>query len=124
MKKFFYSFIFLMVFIYPLKADIVVSNWDGYSAPDIMETFESATGVKGEMSFHATNEEIMGKVTASKGAGYDVLFVSSPFAEALDKMGLLADIDHSKRKLGYSPKISMNEGIIKFIDWYNQYNDK
>ena len=50
---------FLMVFIYPLKADIVVSNWDGYSAPDIMETFESATGVKGEMSFHATNEEII-----------------------------------------------------------------
>ena len=87
---------FLMVFIYPLKADIVVSNWDGYSAPDIMETFEAATGVKGEMSFHATNEEIMGKVTASKGVGYDVLFVSSPFAEALDKMGLLADIDHSK----------------------------
>ena len=96
MKKFFYSFMFLMVFIYPLKADIVVSNWDGYSAPDIMETFEAATGVKGEMSFHATNEEIMGKVTASKGVGYDVLFVSSPFAEALDKMGLLADIDHSK----------------------------
>ena len=96
MKKFFYSFMFLMVFIYPLKADIVVSNWDGYSAPDIMETFESATGIKGEMSFHATNEEIMGKVTASKGVGYDVLFVSSPFAEALDKMGLLADIDHSK----------------------------
>ena len=96
MKKFFYSFLFLMVFIYPLKADIVVSNWDGYSAPDIMETFETATGVKGEMSFHATNEEIMGKVTASKGAGYDVLFVSSPFAEALDKMGLLADINHSK----------------------------
>ena len=38
----------------------------------------------------------MGKVTASGGKGYDVLFVSSPFAEALDKMGLLAEIDHAK----------------------------
>ena len=35
-----------------------------------------------------------------------------------------ADIEHSKRKLGYSPKTSINEGVIKFIDWYNHYNDK
>jgi spermidine/putrescine transport system substrate-binding protein len=48
------------------------------------------------MAIHATNEEVMGKVTASGGKGYDVLFVSSPFAEALDKMGLLAEIDHAK----------------------------
>ncbi len=78
------------------KSDLVVSNWDGYSPPDIMDTFETTTGIKGEMSFHATNEEIMGKVVASKGAGYDVLFVSSPFAEALNKLGLLATINHSK----------------------------
>ena len=37
---------------------------------------------------HATNEEIMGKVVASAGKGYDVLFVSSPFAEALNKLGI------------------------------------
>lgn len=35
-----------------------------------------------------------------------------------------ADIDHSKKKLGYSPKTSMNEGVVKFIDWYTDYNDK
>ena len=35
-----------------------------------------------------------------------------------------ADIEHSKRKLGYSPKTSIKEGIIKFIEWYNYYNDK
>jgi spermidine/putrescine transport system substrate-binding protein len=61
-----------------------------------METFKEATNVNGEMAFHATNEEVMGKVTASGGKGYDVLFVSSPFAEALNQMGLLAEIDHSK----------------------------
>ena len=35
-----------------------------------------------------------------------------------------ADIDHSKKKLGYSPKTSMSEGVVKFIDWYTDYNDK
>ena len=96
MNKFLNIICILLISTLPLKADIVVSNWDGYSAPDIMETFKEATGVNGEMAIHATNEEVMGKVTASGGKGYDVLFVSSPFAEALDKMGLLAEIDHAK----------------------------
>lgn len=79
-----------------LAEKIVVSNWDGYMPKDIAEKFKAATGIDLEVSVHATNEEIMGKVTASGGQGYDVLFVSSPFAEALNKMGLLAPIDPAK----------------------------
>jgi spermidine/putrescine transport system substrate-binding protein len=79
-----------------LADKIVVSNWDGYMPKDIAEKFKAATGIDLEVSVHATNEEIMGKVTASGGDGYDVLFVSSPFAEALNKMGLLAPIDPAK----------------------------
>ena len=74
---------------------IVISNWDGYMPPDLLENFTKATGIEAEVSFHATNEEIMGKVVASGGKGYDVLFVSSPFAEALDKLGLAAKLDHA-----------------------------
>jgi spermidine/putrescine transport system substrate-binding protein len=58
--------------------------------------FKAETGIEAELSVHATNEEIMGKVTASGGKGYDVLFVSSPFAEALNNLGLAAKLDHSK----------------------------
>jgi spermidine/putrescine transport system substrate-binding protein len=75
---------------------IVISNWDGYMPKDLLERFKRDTGIEAELSVHATNEEIMGKVTASGGKGYDVLFVSSPFAEALNKLGLAAKIDHSK----------------------------
>lgn len=78
-----------------LAADLVISNWDGYMAPDIAETFKAATGLEVEIVNHATNEEIMGKLMASQGAGYDVVFVSSPFAEILNKQGLLAPIDHA-----------------------------
>ena len=38
----------------------------------------------------------MGKVVAGGGKGYDVLFVSSPFAEALKNLGLSAPINHDK----------------------------
>ena len=63
---------------------------------DMAEKFKAATGIDLEIAVHATNEEIMGKVTASGCAGYDVLFVSSPFAEALNNLGLVQNIDHGK----------------------------
>ena len=79
-----------------LADKLVISNWDGYMPKDMAEKFKAATGIDLEVSVHATNEEIMGKVTASGGEGYDVLFVSSPFAEALNQLGLIQNIDHAK----------------------------
>ena len=67
-----------------------------HAARSSWRTSPSATGIETEMSVHATNEEIMGKLTASGGQGFDVVFVSSPFAEALHKQGWVAEIDHSK----------------------------
>lgn len=76
--------------------DLVISIWDGYMAPDALEKFKTASGVDTDKALHATNEEIMGKLMANGGEGYDVVFVSSPFAEVLHKQGLLADIDPAK----------------------------
>ena len=33
-----------------------------------------------------------------------------------------ADISYAKRKLGYSPKTEIKEGVKRFIDWYLGYN--
>jgi spermidine/putrescine transport system substrate-binding protein len=78
------------------EGKIVISNWDGYMPADLLANFTKETGIEAELAIHATNEEIMGKVTASGGKGFDVLFVSSPFAEALHKLGLTAPIDAAK----------------------------
>jgi len=75
---------------------LVVSNWDGYMAPETTDNFEKVSGTRIVTDIHATNEEIMAKVLASGGAGFDVLFVSSPTAEILHKKGLLADIEPAK----------------------------
>lgn len=32
-----------------------------------------------------------------------------------------ADIEYSKEKLGFEPKVSLKEGISHFINWYHQY---
>lgn len=93
---------------------IVISNWDGYMPADLLENFTKETGIEAEHTVHATNEEVMGKVTASGGKGYDVLFVSGQFVEALAKLGLIAELDHANipnlanlypeaSQLGYDP---------------------
>lgn len=75
---------------------LVVSNWDGYMAPDALDGFKAATGRDAELVLHGTNEEIMGKLIASRGKGYDVVFVSSPFAEVLNNLGLIETLDHAR----------------------------
>jgi spermidine/putrescine transport system substrate-binding protein len=75
---------------------IVISNWDGYMPKDLLENFTKETGIEAEMAVHATNEEIMGKLMAAQGKGFDVVFVSSPFVEALHNLGMIAELDHSK----------------------------
>lgn len=77
-------------------ADLAVSNWEGYMAPETSDNFARATGSRVVTDIHATNDEIIAKVLAKGGDGYDVLFVSSPAAELLQRKGLLAEIDPIK----------------------------
>jgi spermidine/putrescine transport system substrate-binding protein len=79
-----------------MAGKVVISNWDGYMPKDMAERFKKATGHDLEVAVHATNEEIMGKVTANQGQGFDVLFVSAPFAQALKALGIAETIDAAK----------------------------
>jgi spermidine/putrescine transport system substrate-binding protein len=78
-----------------LGGRIVVSNWDGYMPDDLLDNFTAETGVEVELALHTTNEDIMGKLEAANGGGFDVVFVSAPFAEILNKRGWAAQLDHS-----------------------------
>ena len=77
-------------------AKIVISNWDGYMPEDLLDNFTAETGIETELALHATNEEIVGKLVASGGQGFDVVFVASQFAQALFNQGLLSEIDHAQ----------------------------
>jgi len=78
------------------KGKIVISNWDAYMPADLLEKFTAETGIQVELALHATNEEIVGKLVASKGRGFDVVFMTGQFADAMAKMGLLSEIDYAK----------------------------
>jgi spermidine/putrescine transport system substrate-binding protein len=80
----------------PAAEKIVISQWDAYWPPDLLANFTKETGIEAEWSVQIDNEDMMGKVTTSGGKGYDVVFASSPFVEALAQLGLIAELDHGK----------------------------
>ena len=52
---------------------ITVINFANYMPDDIIERFKAETGIDVELVTTATNEETMGRLVASGGAGFDVL---------------------------------------------------
>lgn len=75
------------------KQSIVVSNWDAYMPDDIARIVKDRTGATVEVTNHATNEELVAKVTGSGGDGLDVIFGSQPYLQAFAEEGLLEPID-------------------------------
>jgi spermidine/putrescine transport system substrate-binding protein len=74
------------------QQSLVVSNWDAYMPEDLPARFQEEVGPAVTVTNHATNEEIVAKLTASSDAGIDVAFVSGQFAQALAEQGLLEPI--------------------------------
>ncbi|WP_438856194.1 polyamine ABC transporter substrate-binding protein [Agromyces sp. M3QZ16-3] len=72
---------------------LTVSIWADYYPEDLAEKFEEATGVKTTIVNHATNEDVVAKLTASSDPGIDVAFVSGQYAQALAEQGLLQELD-------------------------------
>ena len=65
------------------QQSIVVSNYEGYQPENLPKRFEAETGATAEVTYHATNEEIVAKVTGGGDPGIDVAFVAGPYAQAL-----------------------------------------
>ena len=75
------------------KQTLTVSNWAGYYPEDLSTKFREAVGTPLTIANHATNEEIMGKLTAGGDSGIDVAFVSGQYAQALHDAGLIETLD-------------------------------
>lgn len=74
---------------------LTVGIWADYYPEDLAERFEEETGVKVTIVNHATNEDIVAKLTASADPGIDVAFMSGQYAQALAEQGILAELDKS-----------------------------
>lgn len=93
---------------------LTISNWDAYTPEGLIEAFEEETGVDVTLTLHTTNEDIVGKIQASGGKGFDLVFVSGNYLQTLVEQGFVAELDHDlipnlanlypeANQLGYDP---------------------
>ncbi|GLX98090.1 spermidine/putrescine ABC transporter substrate-binding protein [Herbidospora sp. NBRC 101105] len=71
------------------KQSLTFTIWDGYSPEDLDKRVKEKLGFTIKKAIHDTNETAIAKITASKGVGFDVAFVSGQYAQYLNEAGLL-----------------------------------
>ena len=86
------------------SGEVNIYAWDEYVSEDMVKTFEGKTGIKVNLTTYGTNNEVLNKLRASKGEGFDVVFPSvsalQQWYDASDEDGqdLLQPIDEAQVK--------------------------
>jgi putrescine transport system substrate-binding protein len=89
-----------------------VYNWSDYVAPDTLEKFTKATGIKVNYDVYDSNEIVSTKLMAGR-SGYDVVFPSaSPFLAQQIKAGAYQKLDRAKLK-NYA---RLDPAVMKTLD--------
>jgi spermidine/putrescine transport system substrate-binding protein len=85
---------------------INVFAWGDILEPSIIANFEKETGIKVRMSYYASNEELIVKMKATRGRGYDLIIPSDYAVKILIQDELLHPLD--KDKLLFWKEINQN----------------
>lgn len=83
----------------PFKKEKEVLNifsWPEVLSPEIIKKFEKETGIVIKRHYYTSNEELLIKLKATQGAGYDLIIPSDYAVTKLTEENLLQPIDHSK----------------------------
>jgi spermidine/putrescine transport system substrate-binding protein len=78
------------------KQSINVFAWGDILEPSVVAEFEKKSGIKVNLNFYASNEEMIVKMKATGGEGYDLIVPSDYSVEILRKEKLLKEIDKSQ----------------------------
>ena len=73
-----------------------VFTWGDILHPEVIREFEKEKGVKVRLSYYSSNEELVVKMKATKGIGYDIIIPSDYAVKILEKENLLKKINKEK----------------------------
>lgn len=78
------------------KKSINVFMWSEVVDPQLFKKFEKETGISVNVSYYEGNEELLVKLLATEGRGYDLIVPSDYIVGFLIKHGLLKKLDKTK----------------------------
>ena len=73
-----------------------VFAWGDILDPSVIANFERTTGIKINLSYYSSNEELIVKLRATGGEGYDLIIPSDYAVAILAQEGLLKPLDRSQ----------------------------
>lgn len=95
----FFAFLSTTHYLSPVKEDKQVLNifsWPEILSPEIVSKFERETGIKVVRHYYTSNEELMIKLKATHGKGYDLIIPSDYAVKKMIAEDLLQPLDHSQ----------------------------
>lgn len=75
---------------------IVFANFGAYTPPGMLEAYTEATGAEVTLTEFTNNEDMLGRLQASDGSGFDVVMVSGPYVQTLVANGWATELDHGQ----------------------------
>lgn len=79
------------------SGSLVLYSWSDYIYQEMIDAFTEKTGIKVTLATYGSNDEVLNKVRASKGAGFDIVMPSVTYGAQWYKHGkLLQPLDESK----------------------------
>lgn len=83
--------------IFPVEEkSINVFAWGDILEPSVIDEFEKKTGIKVHLNYFASNEELLVKLKATEGKGYDLIIPSDYSVKILREENLLKQLNKNK----------------------------
>jgi len=104
---------------------IRLCTWSNYFPDDLLKEFTKTTGIKVEMSYISSNEELFSKLRAG-ATGYDIIQPSDYMVAQMAHLGMLTRFDHAQlphlshvdpyyQKLTYDPGLVYSVPFVRGI---------
>jgi spermidine/putrescine transport system substrate-binding protein len=71
-------------------------SWSDYVYPEMIESFQKATGIMVNLSTYGSNDEVLNRLRAARGRGFDVVMPSITYTPAWVEQELLQPLDEAK----------------------------
>lgn len=75
---------------------LYIYTWAGYTDDELLQGFESKTGVKPVVDIYDSNEAMLAKIEAGGGSQYSIIYPSDYAVTQMVESGLLTELDQSR----------------------------
>ncbi|UTW13180.1 extracellular solute-binding protein [Marinobacterium rhizophilum] len=82
------------------SGELNILSWPDYIWPDMIRSFEAKTGIRVRLSTYGDNNDALGRLTAERGKGFDLIFPSVTSAGHYYSLDLLQPLAENRLALG------------------------